>query len=61
MGAVGQWRVELQERPEYRRGWNAFARGWSRQCNPLIGDRRHAWLLGWDDARDDAQPRPGEP
>lgn len=57
MGAVGQWRVELQGRAEYADGAAAFGRGEPRHCFILTGDARQAWLIGWDDARDEAMPR----
>lgn len=57
MGAVGQWRVALQERPEYQAGRAAHDRREPRDWGNRIGEAREAWVLGWDDARLDATER----
>ncbi len=53
MSRVGDYRIGLQERPEYQDGRCAADRGEIRHCFVLTGDARDAWLLGYDDAVSD--------
>ena len=53
--------MTLQDQPEYQDGWTARERGEPKHCFVLTGDARDAWMLGWDQADSDLQPRPGEP
>ncbi len=61
MSKVGQWRVSLQEMPEYSMGADAYGRGEPKALGliGLAGNALTAYGLGYDDARDDAN-RPYE-
>lgn len=61
MSAVGDWRMRLQETVWYAEGWRRHDAQEPRDAGVLTGDAREAFLLGWDDARDDMTARPGEP
>lgn len=51
---MGNYRIELQEHPEYGKGWEAFNRGQSNFDNPHEGGKDlEAWRLGWQDAEDE--------
>lgn len=60
MGAVKQWGLELQTRPEYAEGWDAQRAGTPRSGVPesYVGDARAAWEHGHDEAYWDTQMEP---
>lgn len=57
MGAVKNWKMRLQEMPEYFTGYSAYESGIPRDLNPVdrkiagYYDRLMAWYAGWDDAK----------
>lgn len=50
MSKIGHYVVELQERPEYRQGWEAAERDAPRKTF-LKGQAEVAWLMGYDASR----------
>ncbi len=54
MSEMGQYRIKLQEMPEYEQGWNAYERGVSNN-NAYVGDAKKAFDLGYHDAHYDRQ------
>jgi hypothetical protein len=66
MSKIGNYVVGLQERPEYKQGWEAFEVGGVRCDNVFTGEldyeqRVEAWYLGFDDAKLTAMTQFGEP
>lgn len=56
MGRVSDLRIEIQESPEYRDGWESSEAGYREGSNPwpVIDPRkRNAWALGWADAKNE--------
>jgi hypothetical protein len=52
MSKTGQWRMGLQELPEYEQGHHARMRGEAKATGMvgLIGNALTAYGLGWEDA-----------
>lgn len=55
MSKMGQYRIELQERPEYQAGWDRYVKGGNCEPEGLTGIAAEAWRLGWNDAYYDMQ------